>query len=56
MVEIDVVYELDLKVKHEARNRRAESDAVLETVYEMILNEGSKSRTAVYTMEEEPGE
>jgi len=48
MVDRDVVYELDLKVKYEARIRKKQSDEILETVYEMIVE-----RTPIYAAAEE---
>ena len=48
--ERDYIYDMSLKIKSDAKRRRAESDAVLESVYEVLVN--SKKRTAVYLADE----
>jgi len=49
--ERDYIYDINLRVKSDARRRRAESDAILESVYEIIVSSKNK-RSAVYLTDE----
>jgi hypothetical protein len=47
MVNEDIVYILDRKLKDEVKKRKKDSDDMLEVVYEIIL-EGYKDKSPIY--------
>jgi hypothetical protein len=48
--ERDIVYEIEIKVRRDARKRKERSDEILESVYEVLV--GEKCKTAIYVKEE----